>query len=60
MFDLKGTAVFMYKAATYIIIFYLRWFGEINVMKIVNENFFSNDFFYKCIPFPTCHTLLVF
>ena len=41
---------------------YFTWdgFREINVMKIVNENFFSNDFAYKCIRFPIRHTLLVF
>ena len=41
---------------------YFTWdgFREINVIKIVNENFFSNDFVYKCIRFPIRHTLLVF
>ena len=37
MFDLKDTAVFMYKAATHI--FTWNGFGEVNVIKIVNENF---------------------
>lgn len=42
MFDFKGTAVFMYNAATiiYYIIFTSDGFGEVqNVMKIVNKNF---------------------
>jgi len=39
MFDLKDTAVLMYKAATcctYISHFTRDGFGEVNVMKIVN------------------------
>ena len=41
MFDLKDTAVFMYKAAIhrYIFFFTREGFGEVNVIKIVNENF---------------------
>ena len=41
MFDLKDAAVLMYKAATYIYILHFtrHGFGEVNVMKIVNENF---------------------
>ena len=39
MFDLKDTAVFMYKAAK-IQIYIVTWnsFGEVNVIKIVNKN----------------------
>ena len=31
----------MYRAATYIYVLYFTWdgFGEVNVMKIVNQNF---------------------
>ena len=39
MFDLKDTAVLMYKASTcctYILHFTWEGFGEVNVMKIVN------------------------
>ena len=40
MFDLKDTAVFMYKAAIHRYFFFTReGFGEVNVIKIVNENF---------------------
>ena len=34
MFDLKDTAVFMYKAAIHKKYFYLGWFGEVNVLNI--------------------------
>ena len=36
MFDLRDTAVFMYKAAIHRYIFL---FGEVNVMKILTKNF---------------------
>ena len=42
MFDLKDTAVFMYKAdKIQIYIYIVTWngFGEVNVITIVNENF---------------------
>lgn len=40
MFDLKDTAVFMYKAAKIQIYIVTRnGFGEVNVITIVNENF---------------------
>ena len=57
MFDLKDTAVFMYKAAiraVYVNIFYLG--------RKSNENCklnFVQDFVYKCNASP-CHTLSVF
>ena len=35
----KDTAVFMFKAAKHIYIFTWDAFGEVNVIKIVNENF---------------------
>ena len=42
MFDLKDTAVFMYKAAKHRYIYIFTWdgFGEVNVIKIVNEKNF--------------------
>ena len=49
MFDLKDTAVFMYKAAKHRYIFTWDGFGEVNVIKIVNEKIlFNKDFVYKC------------
>ena len=50
MLALKDTAVCMYKAAIHRYIFYLEFFGEVNV----NENC-KRKFCY-----PTCHTLSVF
>ena len=34
-------------------IIYFTWdgFGEVNVMKIVNENFFRKDFVYVTLPY---------
>ena len=39
MFDLKDTSVFKYKVAIHRYFFFLGWFGEVIVMKIVSENF---------------------
>ena len=40
MFDLKDTAVFIYKTALHKEIYiYLGGFWEVNVMKLVKENF---------------------
>ena len=41
MFDLKHTAVFMYKAALHRYLYIFTWdgYGEVNVMKILTKNF---------------------
>ena len=44
MLDLKDTAVFMYKAAIHRLCFTWDGFRELNVMKIVNENFVQQGF----------------
>ena len=40
MFDLKDTAVFMYKAAIHRMVYIFTWngLGEVNVMKILTKN----------------------
>ena len=41
-FELQDTVVFMNKPATYISYFTWVGFGEVNVMKIVNEDFLKH------------------
>ena len=41
-FELQDTVVFMNKAATYISYFTWDGFGEVNVKKIVNEDFLKH------------------
>ena len=60
MFDLKDAAVFMLLHIYIYIYLTSNGFGEVNVIKIVNENFVQYGFCLQRERFCACHTLSVF